>query len=200
MLMRSEPDEALAPETGRSALRTTLYTLLLVTLAAGAWVRFNEQIYALVPALAGPAQQVADQAGLSGRPSGLFELGLLPIAAPKEEIAAMGLGAADAALLSDALMRRQLRLVHLPVLDVSPVLAAGAAGHSVVVSAGGYTRLVRLTREPVTLTLPIAVAGIITFRSTDGDPVSIGALTLAGPVRLPELQSGQSMSVAVLAQ
>jgi hypothetical protein len=200
MLMRDAPHEDMAPQVGRSALRTTLYTFLAIALVAGAWVRFNGQISSLLPALAGPAGQVADQTGLSGRPRGLLELGLLPQTASKEEVAALGLGAADTASLSDALMRRRLRLVHLPVLDISPVIAPGDAGHSVVVSSGGYTRLVRLTRAPVTLTLPIAIAGTITFQSTNGDPVSIGALTLSGPVRLPSLQSGQSLSVAVLAQ
>jgi hypothetical protein len=200
MLMRDTPDEIPAAEAGRSVFRTTLYTVLLLTLAAGAWVRFNGQIASIMPALAGPAEQVADQAGLSGRPRGLLELGLLPQTPPKEEIAAMALGAAETSALSDALLRRRLRLVHLPLLDVSPVLAAGDAGHSVEVSTGGYTRLVRLTRAPLTLTLPIAAAGTVTFRATDGDPVSIGALTLSGPVRLPELQSGQSLSVGVLAQ
>ena len=198
--MRDAPHEDVAPEAGRSAFRTTLYTLLLITLVAGAWVRFNGEIASLMPALAGPAAQVADQTGVSGRPRGLLELGLLPQTAPKEDIAALGLGAADTAALSDALMRRRLRLVHLPVLDISPVIAPGGAGHSVVVSSGGYTRLVRLTREPVTLTLPIAIAGTITFQSTNGEPVSIGALTLSGPVRLPPLPAGQSLSVAVLAQ
>jgi hypothetical protein len=200
MLMRDTPHEDLAPQAGRSAFRTTLYTLLVITLVAGAWVRFNGEISSLIPALAGPAEQVADQAGLSGRPREMLQLALLPQTAPKEEVAAMGLGAADTASLFDALARRRLRLVHLPVLDVSPVLAAGDSGHSVVVSSGGYTRLVRLTREPTTLTLPIAAAGTITFQSTAGDPVSIGALTLSGPVRLPSLPSGQSISVAVLVQ
>ncbi len=198
--MRSSPEDSLVPDAGHSIFRTTLYTVLVLTLAAGAWVRFNDQISSIMPALAGPAEQVADLAGLSGRPRGLLELGLLPENAPKEDIAAMGLGAADTAMLSDALMRRRLRLVHLPLLDVSPVLAAGDAGHSIEVSTGGYTRLVRLTREPLTLTLPIAAAGTVTFRSADGDAVSIGALTLSGPVRLPDLQSGQSLSVGVLAQ
>jgi len=200
MLMRNAPDEALAPEAGHSALRTTVYTVLLLTLAAGAWVRFNGEIAELMPSLAGLAAQVADQSGISGRPQGLFELGLLPQAAPKEDIAAMGLATTDATSLSDALIRRRLRLVHLPLLDVSPVLAAGDTGHSIEVSAGGYTRLVRLTREPLTVTLPIGAAGTVTFRATGGDSVSIGALTLSGPVRLPALPPGQSLSVGVLAQ
>jgi hypothetical protein len=174
--------------------------LLALLLVAGAWVRFNGQIAEIMPALSGPAGAIADQLGFSGRARGLLELGLLPAAVPAGEVASMGLSGADAASLSDALQRRRLRLVHLPVLDVSPVLETGNLGHTIEVSAGGYTRLVRLSREPVTLTLPIGVAGTVSFRTEGGDPVSIAAITLSGPVRLPDLPSGQVLSVGVLAQ
>jgi hypothetical protein len=199
-LLPKETSEAEIPQAGgTSVLRGTLYTLLSLMLLAGAWVRFNSQIASIVPALAGPAADIADQLGFSDHAHGLLALDLLPAGAPADAIAAMGLNAADTASLTEALRRQRLRLVHLPVLDVSPVLAAGD-GRSVEVSSGGYTRLVRLTRQPVTLTLPIAVAGTVTFRTADAASVSIGALTLAGPVRLPDLQSGESLRVGVLAQ
>jgi hypothetical protein len=200
LLPRDAPEAALPQEGGTSVLRGTAYTVLAVMLVAGAWVRFNGQIAAIAPALAGPASEIADQLGVSGQPRGLLALDMLPVGAPGEAVASMGLNQADTASLTEALRRQRLRLVHLPVLDVSPVLAAGETGHSVEVSAGGYTRVVRLTRQPVTLTLPIAAAGTVTFRSEGPDAVSIGALTLAGPIRLPVLQSGQNLHVGVLAQ
>jgi hypothetical protein len=200
LLPRDAPEAALPQEGGTSVLRGTVYTVLTVMLLAGAWVRFNGQIAAIAPALAGPAGDLADQLGISGQARGLLALDLLPAGAPAEAIASMGLNQADTASLTEALRRQRLRLVHLPVLDASPVLAAGDMGHSVEVSAGGYTRVVRLTRQPVTLTLPIAAAGTVTFRTQGPDAVSIAALTLAGPVRLPDLQSGQNLQVGVLAQ
>ena len=200
MLRASAPEEAIPSGNGHGAFRGTLYIVLLTMLVASAWIRFNDQISALIPGLAGPAAQVADQLGLTAHARGLAELGLVSQHSNAEAVAAMGLGAGDAALLSDALQKRRLRLVQMPVFDFSPTVAADGAGHEVQVSSGGYTRLIRLTRAPVTLTLPIAVAGTVTFRAADGDPVNIGALTLSGPIRLPELAIGQTMSVGVLAE
>ena len=198
-LVPNQAPEAAPPQAG-GVLRGTLYAVLALMLLAGAWVRFNGQIASVVPALAGPAADIADQLGFSDHARGLLALDLLPAGAPADAVAAMGLTPADTATLTEALRRQRLRLVHLPVLDVSPVAAAGDAGRSVEVSSGGYTRLVRLTRQPITLTLPIAIAGTVTFRTADAASVSIGALTLAGPVRLPDLQSGESLRVGVLAQ
>jgi hypothetical protein len=193
--------EAEIPQAGgTSVLRSTLYTVLALMLLAGAWVRFNSQIGAIAPVLAGPAGGMADQLGFSSRARGLMALDLLPAGAVAEAVAAMGLSAADTASLTEALRRERVRLVRMPVLDANPVAAADDSGRSIEVSSGGYTRLVRLTRQPVTLTLPISVAGTVTFRTAGADSVSIAALTLAGPVRLPELQSGESLRVGVLAQ
>jgi hypothetical protein len=200
MLPTNATEEALPHQGGHSTIRSTLYMLLALMLVAGAWVRFNGQIASVMPALAGPAEQIADQMGFSNRPRALLELDMLPQPAPKEEVAALGLGASETALLSEALLRRRLRLIHLPLVDVGPLPVADGAGHSVEVSAGGYTRLVHLTRQPITLTLPIAAASTVTFRATDGDAVSIVALTLAGPIRLPDLPAGQSLSVGVVPQ
>ena len=200
LVPRAAPEAEIPQSGGTSVLRGTLYTVLALMLLSGAWVRFNGQIASIAPFLAGPAGDIADQLGFSSRARGLLALDLLPTGAAAEAVAAMGLNAADTASLTEALRRQRLRLVHLPVLDVSPALAVGDAGRSVEVSSGGYTRLVRLTRQPVTLTLPIAVAGAVTFRTTGADSVSIGALTLAGPVRLPDLQGGETLHVGVLAQ
>ena len=218
-LQAAEPD--LPAAAGSAALRVTVSALLAVMLVAGAWVRFNGQIAAIAPGLAGPAAQVADELGESGRVTGLLELGLLPGPAGPEAVAAMGLPAAEAASLAQAVQRGRLRLVRLPLFDAG---AAGpGAGRSVQVSSGGYTRLVPLTRQPMVVTLPIARVATVSFR--DAGPggtgpggmssagmggtgmgsagmggASIGALTLSGPVQLPTLAAGQTLDVGVVAQ
>lgn len=91
--------------------------------------------------------------------------------------------------------------MRLPLFDLSPVLAAeDEAGRAVAVSAGGYTRVVRLTREPVAVTLPIGPVGIVSFSNLNADMIGIGALTLAGTARMPELPAGRVMEVEVIAQ
>ena len=186
---------------GGGALRTTLYGVLVAMLLAGAWVRFNREIASVAPALAGPAAEVADRMAAPGRMKGLVELGLLPVSATAEAVAEMGLPEGDAAALAQAVRRGRRRLVRLPLFDLSPTLPSGQdAGRSIEISSGGYTRLVRLTRQPVAVMLPIGRVGSVSLRSTGADAIDIGALTLAGPVRLPDLPAGQMMEVGVVAQ
>ena len=184
---------------GSAALRVTVSALLAAMLVAGVWVRFNGRIAALAPGLAGPAAQVADELGESGRVRGLVELGLLPAAAGPEAVAAMGLPAGEAATLVQALQRGRLRLVRLPLFDAGSGASLGAGG-SVQVSSGGYTRLVQIARQPVVVTLPIGRVGTVSFRDAGPASVGIGALTLAGPVQLPVLSAGQALDVGVVAQ
>lgn len=197
----AEPD--LPAAAGSAALNATVSALLAVMLVAGVWVRFNDRIAAISPGLAGPAAQVADELGQSGRVRGLLELGLLPAPAGPEAVAAMGLPTAEAATLAQAVQRGHLRLVRLPLFDAG---AAGPeAGRSVQVSSGGYTRLVPLTRQPVIVTLPIGRVGTVSFRGASPGSISpggitIGALTLSGPVQLPALAAGQTLDVGVVAQ
>jgi hypothetical protein len=202
-LMR--PTEAVEPalpeEGGGSPVRTALYAVLAVMLLAGVWVRFNSQIAAVAPGLAGgPAASVADRLPGAEHMRGLLEAGLVPLAATPAAIAAMGLSTADAALLSQDVARKRLRLVHLPLLDITPVLPADSPGHSVEVSAAGYSRIVHLGRQPTTLTLPIDSVGMVTFRSMSDDGVGIGALTLSGLVGLPKLAAGQQIRLGLVAQ
>ena len=190
----AEPD--LPASAGSAALRVTVSTLLAVMLVAGAWVRFNGRIAAISPGLAGPAAQVADELGESGRVRGLLELGLLPAAAGPEAVAAMGLPTGEAATLAQAVQHGRLRLVRLPLFDA----AGSEAGRSVQVSSAGYTRLVPLTRQPVVVTLPIGRVGTVSFRGAGPGSVGVGALTLSGPVQLPALAVGQTLDVGVVAQ
>ncbi len=197
----AEPDLPASP-TG-SGLRTALSVVLAAMLFAGAWVRFNPQLAAMAPWLAGPAAVVADELAQPGRVHGLVEVGLLPASAGPEAVAAMGLATGEAASLTQALQRGQLRLVRLPLFDAQAPDDAGAGGlapvRSVEVSSGGYTRLVALTRHPAVVLLPIARVGTVSFRAT-GAAAVIGALTLTGPVRLPTLEPGQLLQVGVVAQ
>ncbi len=189
----AEPD--LPASTGSAALRATATTLLAAMLVAGVWVRFNDRIAAFSPGLAGPAAQVADALGESGRVRGLLELGLLPAPAGPEEVAAMGLPPSEAATLADAVRRGRLRLVRLPLFDAGP-----GTGGSVQVSSAGYTRLVALTRQPVAVTLPIGRVGTVSLRDAGPGGIDVGALTLSGPVQLPTLAAGRTLDVGVVAQ
>ena len=199
---RLVPPPAVEPyvpaSAGSGALVTTAYTLLGLMLAGAAWVRFNDQIAGTVPALAGPAEAVADQLAAAHRIQGLIELPILPASATQEAVASMALPVAQAAQLTDALQRRRLRLIRMPLIDLSA--AAADAGRTVQVSAGGYVRVVHLTRTPVTLTLPIGPVGTVLFQTSSPDGVGIGAMTLAGLERLPALPSGATLEVGVIAQ
>ena len=194
--------EALPQSSGSSLLRNTAYTLLAVMLAAGGWVRFNDQIARVAPSIAAPAAGVAQthRAAATGGVLGLIELGLLPRSDSAQAVAAMGLPSKqEGALLAD-IRRDRLRLVRMPLFDAGPAATDGIAGASVMVSSGGYSRMVRLGRQPTLVTLPIDRVGTVAFRVAGGDPVGIGALTISGPVSLPPLASGQELDVGVVAQ
>jgi hypothetical protein len=195
----AEPE--IADSAGGRALRTTLYGGLAVLLLAGAWVRFNREIAAVLPGLAEPAAGVAEAAAESGRVTGLVELALLPDSAAAAAVAAMGLPDRDAAALIQAVRDRRLRLVRLPLFDPGPVAFAAQRGvHAIEISSGGYTRILELASEPRSVTLPVGPVATVTFRNLSGEATGIGALTLAGPVRLPDLPRGGTMDVGVIAQ
>ena len=195
----AEPD--IADTSGSRALRVTVYGGLAALLLAGAWVRFNREIGTVLPALAGPAAGVAEQVAGAGRVKGLVEVGLLPVSATAEAVAAMGLPDGDATTLVQAVRDRRLRLVRLPLFDPGPVaLAASGEMHVIEVSSGGYTRVVELAGQPRSVTLPIGPVAQVTFRNLGTAATGLGALTLAGPVRLPDLPAGGAIDVGVIAQ
>lgn len=191
--------------TGTSSLRVTVYSLLALLLAAGGWVRFNDQIASVSPTLAGPAAGAAAEVADAGSIRQLLELGLLPQTTAPAAVAALGLPPSDAAAMTEALRRDRLRLVQLPLFDAG-MSTPGAAltGRLVEVSSGGYTRLIRLSRQPVVVTLPIDRVGTVSFRipanDAGGVALDIGALTLTGPMQLPDLSQGQELDVGVVAQ
>lgn len=199
-LPQTDSEPPLPQHAGADALRTTVYSLLALMLLAGAWVRFNDRIGAIAPMLSGPAASVADEAGLSARIKGLVEVALVAPGATPQALSALQLGHAELATLTQAVEQQQLRLVRLPLFDASPGMSTAQGEHAVVVSSGGYTRLVRLGRAPVVLTLPIARVGTVSFRSLDAGPVTVGAVTLNGPMTLPSLIGGQVLDVGVVAQ
>ncbi|MGI4746395.1 MAG: hypothetical protein ACRYGI_06860 [Janthinobacterium lividum] len=196
-------EPTIAPTGGSGAVRSTVYAALAIMIAAGAWVRFNDTIATLSPTFAAPAagveQQHRGQAD-AGQPSGLLEIGLLPQDAAATAVATMGLPQGDATSMMADLKRDRLRLVRLPLFDAGPATPDGLLGRAVQVSSGGYSRLVHLTRQPILVTLPIDHIGTVSFKVAGADPVGIGALTLAGPVELPVLSSGQQLDVGVVAQ
>ncbi len=198
------PDPEAPLATGSGPLRQTALGVLAVMVVAGGWIRFNDRIASVMPALAAPSTVLTDRAAGDGDMiRGLVELGLLPSTATAAAVASMGLPPQEAAVLAAAVQRGRVRLARLPLFDAGPVdaNALDAAGtRSVQVSAGGYTSLVRLTRQPVVVTLPIGPVGSVLFRTAGGGEVAIGALTLDGPVRFPTLQVGQQLDVGVIAQ
>ena len=110
----------------------------------------------------------------------------------------MALPRADADALSADLRRDRIRLVQVPLFD-----AGGVGPHAVLVSTGGYRRVVSLTRTPTVLTLPIDRVGTITFQPVEtavSGPVDVGMVTLSGPLQLPDIAVGQRLDVGVIAQ
>ena len=188
------PDSA--GRTG-SPLRSTAYTILALTLLAGLWLRFNTQISAIAPTLAGPDELVSQTAD-PNQIRELVQIALLPANQAAQAVADMGLGTGEAAALTQALRRGRLRLARLPLLDDSPTLPGGS--QMIQVSAGGYTRQILLTREPQAVTVPVGPAGAISFSTPETTSVGIVGLTLGGPVRLPDIHAGQVFSVGVIAQ
>lgn len=201
-LLPNEVAEPTIPDaSGSGALRSVIYTVLAVMLLAGAWVRFNPQIAAIAPELAAPVADVAGRVAQPDRVRGLIEVGLLPMDATAEAVAAMDLPTGDAAILTQAVRRGRLRLVRLPLFDSGPEPAdAPDTARAVQVSAGGYTRIIHLTRLPVSVTLPIGPVGAVSLRNLGSASVGIGALTLDGPVQLPELPPAAGLEVGVVAQ
>ena len=205
-LRDAEPE--LAASGGASPGRAALYTLLALMLAGGGWVRFNDKIASLAPALAAPVAGVAQGAATKLPVDMLMELPLLPRAAEPAAVAGLGLPASGASAITSALKRDRLRLVQLPLFDAGSSTADGTdAGRTVLVSSGGYDRLIRLGRQPVVVTLPIDRVGTVSFRVPAGEAkalppsgLGIGALTQAGPMRLPDLGANQELEVGVIAQ
>ena len=199
-IIAAEP--ALPQSSGSSTLRNTAYTLLALAVAAGAWVRFNDRIASVAPTIAAPAAGIAQhqQTAAAGGVRGLMELPLLPQSATATAVAAMGLPKSEQSALAADVRRDRVRLVQLPLFDAGPAATDGTAGPAVQVSSGGYTRLVRLSRQPVVVTLPIDRVGTVSFQVAGADPVGIGALTVSGPLPLPQLMAGQELDIGVVAQ
>ncbi len=202
----AEPE--LAASSSPSPGRAALYTLLVLMLAGGGWVRFNDRIAALAPGLAAPAAGAAQGAATKLPVDMLMELPLLPRAAETSAVTGLGLPASDAAAITSALKRDRLRLVQIPLFDAGSSAPDGTdAGRTVLVSSGGYDRLIRLGRQPVVVTLPIDRVGTVSFRVPAGEVkalppsgLGIGALTQTGPMRLPDLGANQELEVGVIAQ
>jgi hypothetical protein len=185
LLHPSAPVAATAPGGGARAGLALLAILLL----AGGWARFGGDLTAMLTGMAGGAPE----------PRALIEQAMLPQAETAQAIAAMGLPAAQATLLADAVRRNRLRLMRMPLFDAGPG-AADAAGHTVRVSAGGYTTTVHLAARPVEVTLPIGPVGSVLFSTVGAATVTIGSMTLSGPVRFPDTGPGQVLDVGVMAQ
>ena len=200
-LPRPTAEPKLPDSAGRGALRGMVYTLLGVMLLAGAWIRFNPQIAAFAPGLAGPAADLAAQVAEPGRARGLLEVDLVPQGETAKAVARMGLPADQEEALVEAVRRGRLRLVRLPLFDFAPPADDAAdAARLIEVSASGYTRVVSLARLPVAVTLPIGPVGVVSLRNLGTGTVDIGAVTLTGPVRLPDLPAASGLDVGVIAQ
>ncbi len=198
---RPAAEPKLPEAAGGGALRGTAYTLLGLLLLAGLWVRFNPQLAALAPGLAAPVADLAARVAEPGRARGLLEVDLVPLAATAQAIAAMRLPADQAAVLAQAVRRGRLRLVQLPLFDFAPPTEDATGGAPLIeVATGGYSRVVALGSLPVAVTLPIGPVGTVSLRNLGTGTADIGAVTLTGPVRLPNLSGGTGLEVGVIAQ
>ncbi len=190
-----------SPTAGSGSMQRMAYGLLAVLLLSGAWVRFNDRLAEFSPSLASPvAQRISERAALAGQPVSLAELALLAPGADAAAIAGLGLPRDQAAAMVADLRRGRIRLVQVPLFDAG---AGGAGPRLVSVSSGGYGRMVTLTRTPTVVMLPIDRVGTISFRTAGvgpPDPASVGMLTLAGPLQLPDIAAGQRLDVGVIAQ
>ena len=179
-----EPVEpVLARSSERSAGRGLVYAGLIVLLAIGGWTRLAGGL---------PGGAPADQERR------LVELKLVPLAQQDAQIQALRLPGSDAAALQQAVSRRRVRLVQMPVFE-----GDGGTGGLVEVTCGGLLRTVRLGAQPTVLTLPITGAGTVSLRALGQAPpggLRLVAITLDGPVSLPPLPSGQTIELGVIAQ
>ena len=188
-----------APSGGGAAGLRGLAVMLAVLVAVGGWVRFSDRIAGWIPSLAPLAASGGGAA--DGRVGALLELGLIPASAGVPAVRAMNLPAQDESALAQAVERRRLRLVRVPLFERD-----GGAGAVVQVDANGLTQVVRLATQPIVLTVPMAQVGSLRFRLLGNPPggappgVGIGAITLTGPLALPTLRAGQELDVGVVAQ
>ena len=169
--------------------------MLALLVAVGGWVRFSERIASWFPALSPLA--MSGGAAARDQVGALLELGLVPVGAGLPAVQAMGLPTRQAATLAQAVERRRLRLVRVPLFERD-----GGSGAVLQVDANGLTQTVHLAMQPIVLTVPMAQVGSLRFRLLDARPggVGIGAITLTGPLALPTLQAGQELDVGVVAQ
>ena len=194
-----------APSGGGAAGLRALAVMLAVLVAVGGWVRFSDRIAGWIPSLA-PLAASGGAAAADGRVGALLELGLIPASAGVPAVRAMTLPAKDESALAQAVERRRLRLVRVPLFERD-----GGSGAVVQVDANGLTQVVHLAAQPIVLTVPMAQVGSLRFRLLGAPPdvaspggiqpgVGIGAITLTGPTALPTLQAGQELDVGVVAQ
>ncbi len=183
----------LEPTPEASPLRGMAYALLILLVATGGWVRFSDRIAGWVPALGAPGPAA------TGTPvQGLLELGAAAPASAEAARQALHLPPNQAAALQEAVSRRRLRLVQLPLFERD-----GGAGEVVEVSAGGLTQRVQLSERPTPVELAIADVGNVSLRvlgAPASGSVSMGALTLNGPLALPPLAAGHVLELGVVAQ
>ncbi|MCQ8241594.1 hypothetical protein [Rhizosaccharibacter radicis] len=189
-------------------MRSTVYILLALLVAAGGWVRFNDRIAEVSPVLAAPAAPASQAIAAAHQIKGLVELGMVPSSETGAAVSAMKLPAPEAASLTRALDEDRVRLVRLPLFDTG---LSTPGGRLVQVSTAGFTQVIRLSDAPLAVVLPINRVGEVSFRMLGGsaDPAApagetrlaaIGALTLSGPVHLPDLHAGDQLTVGVVAQ
>ncbi len=114
MLPAERAEPVVRGSAGGMAFRGTVYALLGLAVACGAWMRFNTQVTEILPGLAAPGAAAPAQ---TGKVSGLLELALVPAGEADAAVAGMALSGGEAALLRAALRDRRLRLVSIELAD-----------------------------------------------------------------------------------
>ena len=183
---------------GAAAFRGTLYALMCAVLLSGAWLRFNQQIAAVVPGLRAP--DMAQQGASPGEMKALVEMAMLAPGEAASAVPGMGLSNADANRMLQAMRDGRLRLIAFPMVDVSTADDGGDGGHRVLVSSAGYSRVVQLTREPVVVTLPVAEASSVAFAPSGQAGAEICTRGLSGPLCLRPLNKGDVVDLGIIPQ
>jgi hypothetical protein len=132
--------------------------------------------------------------------AGLSSIGAAPVAQAEESAAVDTLGlppVARAQIASDVQAGR-VRLVWLSLYD-----SDAEDGDAVLIRSGTFTHSMVLTHAPVAVPIPVVDGAAVTITGTvdgGGGGVTVGMVTPQGPLPLPPLSVGQTITLPLLAK
>lgn len=127
------------------------------------------------------------------------QLALIPTDRAEAALAETGFDKQQRTEIVAAVRNRRMRLVRMPIAQVS-----GALGQSVAITSGSMTQNLLLKPELQTVVVPIYMAGEITINPLStpaADGLESGILTTLGPLILPRLTNiNQQIVLDVIVQ